>query len=103
VITMLRRTLAAAALLALLTSVVPAAGAAMACCRGSGESCVCPLTPGFARCDVAPTASSPRARPAILPPESRPFSLAVLFEAPGSPFETLASLALPPLVPPPRF
>ena len=75
----------------------------MACCRGTGDSCVCPLTPGLTRCDVTTTLTAPRALPAILPSASLSFSLSVSFEAPASPVETLASLSLPLLVPPPRF
>jgi hypothetical protein len=74
----------------------------MACCRGTGESCVCPLTPGFARCDVAPTLTPSRGLVAVLPPGLPSFALFVSFGAAASPFETLASLPLPPLVPPPR-
>lgn len=75
----------------------------MACCRGTGDSCVCPSTPGFARCDVTATFSPMRALPAVLSPSSEAVSLAVSFGAPVSPVEAPASLALSPLVPPPRF
>jgi hypothetical protein len=75
----------------------------MACCRGTGEACVCPLAPGFARCDVTPTLSPPQALPAVLPPASPSFTLSVSPDAPALPSEALASLAPRPLVPPPRF
>ena len=100
---MLRHGLAALVLLALLTPLVPVTGGAMACCRGTGESCACPLTPGFARCHETPAVSLARALPAILPSESPSLSLSVSFEGFALVFEALACLALPPLVPPPRF
>jgi hypothetical protein len=75
----------------------------MACCRGTGDSCVCPMTPGLVRCDETPSLTPQRVLPAILPHASPSLSLSVTFEAPALPFETLSSLALPPLVPPPRF
>ena len=99
---MLRHGLAALVLFALLTPLVPAAEGAMPCCRGTGESCACPLTPGFTRCDASPESTLLRALPAILPPASLSFALGVSFDAPPPRVGALASLALPPLVPPPR-
>jgi hypothetical protein len=98
----LRHGLAALVLFALLIPLIPAAEEAMTCCLGTGESCVCPLTPGFARCEVRPSLTSLRALPAILPPAPLPFALGVSLELLPSPVEELASLPLPPLVPPPR-
>jgi hypothetical protein len=99
----LRHGLAALVMLAMLTPLFPVAGEAMACCRGTGESCVCPLTPGFARCDVLPLASPTRTLPAILPQAAPSLWISASFEEALPAFEALASLALPPLVPPPRY
>ena len=100
---MLRHGLVALVLVALLAPMVPASPAPMACCRGTGEACSCPIQPGFARCPAPETAAAaPQVLRAVLPPARPSFLLAIAFDAPAEIPERLSALAPRPLVPPPR-
>lgn len=100
---MLRHGLAALVLAAFLAPMVPVSQAPMACCRGTGEACSCPIQPGFARCPATESdAAAPQVARAVLPPAPPAVALAA---APGAPVElSERPSALPPrpLVPPPR-
>ena len=74
----------------------------MACCRGGGEACACPIELGFSRCDTAPPLSPPQSPPALLPPAAPAVALMACFEESVASSEALRSLARRPSVPPPR-
>ena len=99
---MLRHGLAALVVLALALPLLPAAGGAMACCRGGGEACACPIERGFSRCEAAASLAPVQAPPALLSPAVPAFALTASLQESAEPVESLSSLAPRPLVPPPR-
>jgi hypothetical protein len=98
----LRHGFAALVALALVLPLVPAAAGSMACCRGGGDACACPIERGFSRCDTGPPLSPPQAPLALLPPAPPVVALMACLEESAVPSEALRSLARRPSVPPPR-
>ena len=100
---MLRHGLAALVLIALLAPMAPVSPAPMACCRGTGQACSCPIQPGFARCPAPESAAAaPQVSRAVLPPTPPVLVLVSAPEVSVERSERPSVLAPRPLVPPPR-
>lgn len=98
---MLRHGLAALVVLALAPPLAPLPSGAMACCRGGGAACACPIEAAFSGCPSGPFVSQPQA-PALLAPAPPAFEPAARLEELVRPREALRSPARRPLTPPPR-
>jgi hypothetical protein len=98
----LRHGFAALVVLALVVPLLPAANGTMACCRGGGEACACPIERGFSRCEAAASLAPVQTPPALLSPAVPAFALTASLQKSPEPTESLCSLAPRPPVPPPR-